>query len=214
MEGVTPIYSKFESLVQEKQERIINAAIKEFVKSGYDKASTNEIVKEAGISKGSLFHYFNNKKDLYLYLLDHTLKVIENNIYTEINFKETDIFNRIGQIGRTKLQVMTTYPQIFDFLKSAAADDSPEVKPEFEEKQKQVLAQGFEKIYENIDWSKFREGIDIEKSVNIINWTMLGYAEKEKEKLISYSEAGVGQLEEWDRYAEILKSCFYKTEGE
>ncbi|WP_369683931.1 TetR/AcrR family transcriptional regulator [Evansella sp. LMS18] len=209
-----PIYSKFESLDQEKQERIINAAIKEFVKTGYDKASTNEIVKEAGISKGSLFHYFNNKKDLYLYILDHTLKVIEDNIYTEINFSETDIFKRIGQIGRTKLEVMTTYPQIFDFLKSAAADDSPEVKPDFEEKQKKVLAQGFEKIYENIDWSKFREGIDIEKAVNIINWTMLGYAEKEKEKLISYSEAGVGQLEQWDSYAEILKSCFYKKEGE
>lgn len=49
------IYQKFNSLEAEKQERIINTALKEFARNGYDKASTNEIVKEAGISKGSLF---------------------------------------------------------------------------------------------------------------------------------------------------------------
>lgn len=55
----------------EKQARIINAAMKEFVKSGYDKASTNKIVKEANISKGSLFNYFHSKKELYLYLIEY-----------------------------------------------------------------------------------------------------------------------------------------------
>ncbi|NQD68578.1 TetR family transcriptional regulator, partial [Bacillus haikouensis] len=35
----------------DKQERIINAAMQEFVKAGFEKASTNEIVKEAQISK-------------------------------------------------------------------------------------------------------------------------------------------------------------------
>ncbi|MDD3656837.1 MAG: TetR/AcrR family transcriptional regulator, partial [Atribacterota bacterium] len=57
------IYSQFHSLESEKQERIINAALKEFARNGYGKASTNEIIKQAGISKGSLFNYFNNKKE-------------------------------------------------------------------------------------------------------------------------------------------------------
>ena len=46
---VITIYSKFNNLKLEKQEQIINAAIKEFVQSGFDKASTNEIVKRANI---------------------------------------------------------------------------------------------------------------------------------------------------------------------
>ena len=65
------INHKFFSLKPEKRERIINAALKEFAKNGYDKASTNEIVKESGISKGSLFNYFISKKELYLFLLDY-----------------------------------------------------------------------------------------------------------------------------------------------
>ena len=50
------MFSKFLNLELEKQDRIINAAIKEFAQKGYDKASTNEIVKEAGISKGLLYN--------------------------------------------------------------------------------------------------------------------------------------------------------------
>ena len=49
---------KFFDLKQEKQDRMINASLKIFSRGGYRHASTDEIVKEAGISKGLLFHYF------------------------------------------------------------------------------------------------------------------------------------------------------------
>ena len=42
---------------EEKKQKIINASIEEFSK-GYSLASTNEIVRKAGVSKGLLFHYF------------------------------------------------------------------------------------------------------------------------------------------------------------
>ena len=68
---------QFDRLNPEKKERIINAALKEFAQNGYEKASTNEIIKEAEIAKGSLFNYFNSKKELYLFLLDYVTKIIE-----------------------------------------------------------------------------------------------------------------------------------------
>lgn len=71
---VVVIFPKFFSLEPDKRERIINAALNEFARNGYGKASTNEIIKEAGISKGSLFNYFNNKKELYLFLLGYELR--------------------------------------------------------------------------------------------------------------------------------------------
>lgn len=88
----------------EKQERIINAAMKEFVKSGYEKASTNEMVKDAQISKGSLFNYFSNKKDLYFFLIQNAVNIIEQ-IYVEIDMSERDIFERISQVGLIKLNI-------------------------------------------------------------------------------------------------------------
>ncbi|MDI6894919.1 MAG: TetR/AcrR family transcriptional regulator [Bacillota bacterium] len=41
----------------------------------YARASTNTIVREAGISKGLLFRHFGSKKDLHLAALDHCLEV-------------------------------------------------------------------------------------------------------------------------------------------
>lgn len=55
----------FKNIDEEKRGRIINSALEEFSKNSFDKASTNIIVKNAGISKGSLFHYFKNKQELY-----------------------------------------------------------------------------------------------------------------------------------------------------
>ena len=48
---------KFFDLKKEKQDRMINAALKVFALNGYRHASTDDIVREAAISKGLLFHY-------------------------------------------------------------------------------------------------------------------------------------------------------------
>src|SRR5699024_5684591 len=85
-------------LKKEKQKTIVNASIKEFVKSGFDKASTNEIVKQAHISKGSLFNYFNSKKELYCYLISYSTQILED-MYEEIDLSKTDLFNKIENIG-------------------------------------------------------------------------------------------------------------------
>ena len=120
---MTIIYSKFYRLEKEKQERIINAALKEFARNGYDKASTNEIVKEAEIAKGSLFSYFNNKKELYLFLLDYVMKLIDQ-IYAEVDWQETDFFARMRQLGAVKYKIYKKYPSAFNFLKTLAHEDA------------------------------------------------------------------------------------------
>ena len=67
---------KFFEIKNEKQERILNAAIKVFALNGYRKASTDVIVTEAGISKGLLFHYFTNKLSLSEYITAYKIKYI------------------------------------------------------------------------------------------------------------------------------------------
>ncbi|MGI6551342.1 MAG: TetR/AcrR family transcriptional regulator [Syntrophomonadales bacterium] len=127
--AVIIIYSKFNSLEPEKRARIINAALKEFARNGYEKASTNEIVKESYISKGSLFNYFNSKKELYLFLLDYVAEIVEK-IYAEVDWSETDFFERMRQLGSVKFKIYKKFPQAFHFLKSLANEDAAEVKSE------------------------------------------------------------------------------------
>ncbi len=59
----------FYNLPAEKREMICQVAIAEFAEYEYELASINRIVNKAGISKGSFYQYFDNKKELYLYLL-------------------------------------------------------------------------------------------------------------------------------------------------
>src|SRR5690625_3802754 len=124
---IITIYSKFNNLKPEKQKKIINAAIKEFVSVGFEKSSTNNIVKDADISKGSLFNYFNSKKDLYIFLINHGVQVVED-FYEQIDLSETDLFKRLENIGLQKLYIHQKYPQAFDFLASCLKEESPEVR--------------------------------------------------------------------------------------
>ncbi|SHE89893.1 transcriptional regulator, TetR family [Seinonella peptonophila] len=59
----------FYNLNEQKQQRIFDAAIQEFSKRRFSEASINQIVKAAGISRGSFYQYFKDKGDLYLYIL-------------------------------------------------------------------------------------------------------------------------------------------------
>lgn len=205
------IYSKFYSLEQEKREVIINAAIEEFAQNGYEKASTNKIIKEAKISKGSLFNYFNSKKELYLFLLEYISEIIDK-IYTELDLNEKDIFNRLREVGLIKFKVMKKFPQAFNFLKNANNEEASEVKSEIDKIRKNITQKGFEKIYENIDFTRFRDDIDIQKTLNIINWTMLSFSEQQVNKLNSFEDIDIELLKEWDGYFDIMKRCFYKKE--
>ncbi len=206
---MTIIYSKFYRLEKEKQERIINAALKEFARNGYEKASTNEIVKEAEIAKGSLFSYFNNKKELYLFLLDYITKLIDQ-IYGEVDWRETDFFARMRQLGAVKYKIYKKYPSAFNFLKTLAHEDAAEVKPVISKLKKEIVTSGLERSYHNIDWTKFRDDLDREKMIRVIDWTMLGFAEENLNKVGSIEDVSPEILREADEYFALLKKCFYK----
>ncbi|MCM2535661.1 TetR/AcrR family transcriptional regulator [Neobacillus pocheonensis] len=207
------MFTKFLNLEMEKQDRIINAAIKEFAQKGYDKASTNEIVKEAEISKGLLFHYFGNKKKMYLFLFDHCTDMIGDEFFKKVDLTERDFFVRIRQAVMIKMDLLNKYPDIFKFIEETYFEESPEVKTELEKKIKQLNDINIGKVYEGIDISKFRDDMDIEKILKIITWTFEKISEEEllQAKLslthqIDYQKASLKAEE----YFEILIKLFYK----
>ena len=59
----------FDALPENRREAIANAALETFGRNDYKSASTEAIARRAGISKGLLFFYFKNKKELYLSLM-------------------------------------------------------------------------------------------------------------------------------------------------
>jgi len=207
------MFSKFLNLDKEKQDRIINAAIKEFAEKGYDRASTNEIVKEAGISKGLLFHYFQNKKQLFLFLFDYCYELVTDEFYKKINFKETDFFRRMRHAIMIKADMLGTYPDIFKFIQEVFLEESAEIKVEFDRKKSELTQINMEKAYKGIDFSKFRDDVDLTKIIKIINWTFEKMSDEaiEKAKLSPTHEFNYQAIQaEAEEYFEVLIKCFYK----
>lgn len=207
------MFSKFFNLDKKKQDRIINAAMQEFAQKGYVLASTNEIVKEAGISKGLLFHYFQNKKLLFLFLFDHCIEIITDEFYKKVDLLEPDFFTRIRKSVLIKMELLVQYPDIFKFIEAAYLDESKEIKVEVEQKAKELTEINIGKIYEGIDLSKFRDDIDIQKILKIITWTFEKLSDEEllKAKLTPEHEINYKKIQiEAEEYFEILTRLFYK----
>jgi len=207
------VFSKFFNLETEKQDRIINAAIKEFAQKGYDKASTNEIVKEAEISKGLIFHYFKNKKQLFLFLFDHCIQIITDDFYKKVDLTEADFFIRIRKAVSIKMDLLAKYPDIFKFIEEAYMDDAADIRTEIEKKVKALNEINFGKIYEGIDLSKFRDDIDIQKILKIITWTFEKLSEEElnKAKLTPNHDIDYPAIQlEAEQYFQIFTKVFYR----
>ena len=87
----------FEKQNKDKQKRIIEAAILEFSEKGFENANTNRIARDANISVGSLFKYFNNKTDLFLYIVKLAEAELESQIHGVLSM-EKGFFDTVSMI--------------------------------------------------------------------------------------------------------------------
>ncbi len=119
----------FERLPEEKKQLIVENGLKEFAEKNYQDANNDLIAKNCGISKGSLYHYFEHKKGFYLYLLKHCLMVTEG--LAEVNTQEgRDFYGILFDSLNSKLVVRQRYPLEVAFLISAAKERCAEVYTE------------------------------------------------------------------------------------
>ncbi len=204
----------FQNIDTEKRNRIINAAIEEFSLYPYEKASTNNIVKNAGISKGLLFHYFGNKNDMYESLISFVLNKLFDDITSQIAWEERDIFERIKALIIVKIKMSKMYPNMFNFILKVLSEKNTntiEDVTSMYEKYGVNLQNLLSDVYtKNIDFSLFRELQLVDKSINIIRWTMERYAEESILKIDDMGNLYYDKISaELDEYISILKKTFY-----
>ncbi|HPQ47293.1 MAG TPA: TetR/AcrR family transcriptional regulator [Clostridia bacterium] len=192
-----------------KRDRIINAALEEFADHGFKKASTNNIVKNAGISKGLLFHYFENKESLYEYLEKYVVNTVIETLENEIDWEETDFFNRLMQVAMIKGRLTYRFPKMFEFFTTILSDKSLDEIYAYRED----FAPGLlEKVYvHNIDYSRFKPDIDMERTMKIINWVIEKYSMELLDKLLQKKTYDYDAITaDFEEYMKILKKAFYK----
>jgi TetR/AcrR family transcriptional regulator len=100
----------------DREEELLEAALEEFSTNSYEKASLNNIIKRAGISKGTFYYHFQDKQALYLYVLEHAVNakwefirdtVQEGGVVAD----GTDIFELFKLQARAGAQFARAHPQ-------------------------------------------------------------------------------------------------------
>lgn len=164
---------KFFDLNREKQDRMINAALRIFAENGYRHASTDTIVKEAGISKGLLFHYFNSKMGLFSFLFDYSIRYMLFEYDRLISVKETDYFKIRREMERAKLNVLRSYPYMNEFIEKSLQENQLDVIETIEISKNNYL-ESLDKYNKQGSRSSLRSDISSTQLDNMIRYTVDG----------------------------------------
>lgn len=165
----------FFQLPEEKQQRIINAAYKVFSESEYKKAPMSEIAGECGISKALLFHYFTNKKELYLYLYQHAKEITEAAAAQWKVGEADDFFDMMSRNIKAKCCLMNKYPYICAFSLKAYYERIPDVSTDVQAILAEADKGGLQAAAAKLDVSRLKPGIDVQLMYQEIRLACEGY---------------------------------------
>ncbi len=196
---------KFFDLKKEKQDRMINAALKIFAKNGYRHASTDDMVAEAGISKGLLFHYFENKLGLYTFLYNYSVRFMVLEL-SGCGAGENDFFELIKRREAAKMQALKKYPYMQLFIDSVRYEEVAEALCATEEK-KNVLPKALESLMKGADTSRFKPEVKLQKLNRLIEYTLRGMME---DCFLENSFQPDMMYEEINSYLLMLKKLTYQ----
>ena len=166
---------KFYSLPIEKQNAIINAGYRVFSKNTYKKSPMSEIAAEAGISKSLLFHYFRNKKELYLFLWENCARITIEYITKYGAYDKEDFFDMLYSGMQAKLRIMEKYPNMGNFTIKAFYEDDSEIRTEIMASYNKYKNFKANNALGKLDPEQFMPGLDIEMMHREIYLASEGY---------------------------------------
>lgn len=187
----------FLDLDKNKQDKIIKAGIAEFSECGFSASSTNRIVKSAGISKGSLFKYFTNKEEYYLYIVDLVISEYCQYI-NQIKELPDEVFARIIKYSEYEFEWLVKNPIKYKLIKGVFLETDEEIRVKIERIYISRDIEMFNKIMKDVDWGE--ENTNIERMINIVKWFLKGFNE-EFEKTHDDGDLNISKKE----YLEMLK---------
>ncbi len=102
----------FKNLKSKKKDLIIAAIIKELSLHTYEHISIANIIRDANISRGSFYQYFDDKLDLFMYMVEY-IGTLKQSLFHHIFMSEDLTFiERIKQLFLTGITFKKTYPEL------------------------------------------------------------------------------------------------------
>lgn len=163
---------RFYALPPEKQQAIINAGYRVFSQNSYKNSPMSEIAAEAEISKSLLFHYFHNKKELYLFLWDKCAETTIEFLTRYGCYGQTELFESMERGMRAKMEIIRLYPNMGNFTIKAFYEKDAGISAAIQESYHRYYNLKADKTRLNLDPSQFytRTGYSYDVSRNVLGF--------------------------------------------
>ena len=154
--------STFNNLAEKKQKAIIQAFMKEFTLHSYDKASLSKVVEQLGIAKGSIYQYFGNKQELFLYLVEICNQTKASYLVPIKRADYPDYWTYFVEVYKNGLRFDAEHPMYSHFLFSLTRNlNSPSVKGIYDQMMQSVVKAFEELAHYEVQAGLFRTDISL-----------------------------------------------------
>ena len=200
---------RFFSLPEEKQQAIINAGYRVFSQNSYKNSPMSEIADAAGISKSLLFHYFRNKKELYMFLWDKCAGITIEYLTKYGCYGQDGLFESMERGMRAKLEILGIYPDLANFTIKAFYEKDPEICAAVHESDHRSFSLKAERTRLNLDPEQFVPGLDIRMMYREMYWAAEGYLWE----MVQRGEVDIGRMErDFTALMNFWKSVYLRKE--
>lgn len=200
---------RFFNLPCEKQQAILNAGYRVFSQNSYKNSPMSEIADAAGISKSLLFHYFRNKKELYLFLWDKCAEITIEYLTEYGCYGQTDLFESMERGMRAKMEIIRRYPDMGNFTIRAFYEKDEAICGDIQESYHKYFNLKADKTRLNFDPAQFVEGLDIAMMYREMYWASEGYIWE----MVQRGNIDIDQMEKvFNKLIEFWKSIYLRKE--
>jgi len=153
---------------EQRQNDIIDAARKLLIDRDFDEVSMDEIAREVGLGKSTLYLYFKNKESLYFAIVLRGIRIWDKMIKEEVEKGSTGL-EKFVAYGNANREFSTKYPDYFRLLYSPSSIkkqfdmDKMNSSEEFHEVRglfKEIMSVGIDSIQKGIEDGEIRSDID------------------------------------------------------
>ena len=135
----------------------------------------SEIADAAGISKSLLFHYFRNKKELYMFLWEKCAEVTIEYLTKHDCYEQKNLFESMERGMRAKMEIIRKYPDMASFTIKAFYEKDAEICAAVQASYHKYFSLKAEKTWVNMDPAQFIPGLDIGMMYRDMYWASEGY---------------------------------------
>ena len=97
--------------------KIFETSMKLFAEKGYDATSIEEITATVGVAKGTLYYHFSSKEEIFNFLVEEGIKLLQNSIDIKTS-KYTNYIDKVKAIVLIEIKIVQNYENLITILLS------------------------------------------------------------------------------------------------